>query len=491
MKFISIDIGTTGGKVALFSQDIQLLSCFRKDYPTYYTPNGHQAKQDPNDWWEMAVEGIHKVIDETGTDKSEIAGIGLSCMTPVLLPVDKNGKPLSKAWLWYDRRAAGMAEKVRQKMNDSEFEKITGSVCKDISFLPKLLHFRETEPSCYENTYMFLQANGYLVYQLTGSLCMDRSHGELLLLSDKETGEYSREICNAFAIDEEKLPPIVDSDRAAGRLSAAAAQKTGLPQGIVVVSGGHDSALSAYALGILKQGDACLDIGNAANLVMCTETAISCKAADSYRHPVRGKWLFQIFSATIGAAFRWYKDLFGAAETIIAEKEGVSVYDILCREAAKSPPGANGVIFMPYLQGAQQNIHSSGAFLNLKLGHCRQDMIRALLEGCAMSIRLNMEQMEEASGIGMKEITVCGGGSRNLVWLQIFADVLNRSLVVLPISDAAVTGAAMLVKKEVETDIFFHEGENVKSKRVLPDSRRAEVYNQVYSQFYQAFTKNN
>ena len=520
MKYIGIDIGTTGGKAAVFSENMEPLYVWRRDYPAYLGEGG-RAEQDPEDWWRIAVDGIREILSEAGVSPAEVGGVGLSCMTPVLLPLDAKGNPLERAWLWYDTRGAACVEEIREKLSVEEQIRIAGSACKEVSFLNKLLWFRKKMPEKYRETAAFMQASGYLAYRMTGEMSLDASHGELLFLVDKERGDYSQEVFEAFSLDRKKFPDIHPVDRIAGKLTAEAARELGLPEGTPVLSGGHDSALSAYALGVLEPGDACLDIGNAANLAMCTETPVYCPAGDAYRHPREGKWLFQIYSATVGAAFRWFRDVFGKEETRIAEERGISVYDLLCETAREAAPGAGGLLFLPYLQGAQQWAEASGAFLNIRMGSGRPEFVRALLEGCAYSVRYNMEQMEEASGLGIERLTVCGGGSKNRFWLQIFADILQKPLRVSGIQEAAITGAAMLAKRAVEgreacegnlsremaeggkagegpeedrtveesrVDTAQNPGENAGAdETIFPNAASAEIYNRGYAEFRRAF----
>jgi len=489
MKYLSIDIGTTGGKVALFSGNMELLCCWRQDYPTYITEEGLGVEQNPEDWWNLVKEGVPRVLAEAGISGEEVNGIGISCMTPVLLPVDREGKPLCRSWLWNDRRGAGYLEQICQRISRDEQIRIVGTVCKEVSFLNKLLFYRDKMPEAYDRTAAFLQASGYLAYRLTGRICMDASHGELLFLTDKMTGDYSRKIFEKFSLNIKKFPPICPVNQVAGFMTKQTAEELGLKSGIPVLSGGHDSALSAYALGAKEAGDACLDLGNAANLIMCTETPVFCPAGDVYRHP-DGKWLFQIYSATIGAAFRWLKDNFGIKEQALETETGISAYDQLCETAKRSIPGANGLLFLPYLLGAQQDSEVSGAFLNIRLMHKWPDFIRALLEGCAYSVRYNMEQMEKAAGMRMEEITVCGGGSKNLFWLQIFADVLNKPLRISRIREAAVTGAAMLVRtvRPADTKEAGRKDKRMTQKELVhPDSGQAVIYELSYQRFREAF----
>jgi xylulokinase len=483
--YLSVDVGTTGGKVLLFSEDMELHQIFRRDYPTYRSDSGDQAEHDPEDWWKMCRAGIREVLAAERIGGESVAGIGLSCMTPIVLPVDRTGKALTRAWLWYDRRGASMLPEIHAAFQPGELQELCGSECKEISFLPKLLYLRKTQPEIYREADAFVQANGYLIRRLTGQRCLDTSHGELLHLVEAKSGQYSDRVFSALGLERAKFPDLIGSDRIAGRITPEAAKETGLATGTPVVSGGHDSALSAYAFGMDREGKACLDIGSAANLVMASGSTVACPAADAYRYPEKGKWLFQIYSATIGTSLRWFAQTFCQEELRVAKESGRSVYDILCEEAKQAPAGADGLLFYPCLQGAQQCSRLSGSFRGIRLPQGKECFIRALLEGCAMSVRYNKEQMEQASGIRISELTACGGGSKNDDWLQIFADIMGLPIRTYEITEAAATGAAMLAYAAVTGKNPLR---NRRSERTIrPTESGMNHYETVYRRFKDGF----
>ena len=477
MYYLSLDIGTTGGKTLLFSQDMQLRQLYQQDYPTHHNSTDDEAEHDPQDWWAFAKHGVSRVLQAEGISGEAVAGIGLSCMTPVLLALDADSRCLTRAWLWYDRRAAKMLPAIERAVPPERMAALCGSTCKEVSFLCKLLHFKSAQPELYAKTAAFVQANGYLVYRMTGRITLDSSHGALLHLVEKESGRYCAELFDTFQISRAKFPPLIPAAAVAGTLTEAAAAELGLSAGTPVVSGGHDSALSAYAFGLDTPGKACLDIGNAANLVMAAPDAVVCPAADVYGYPEGGKWLFQIYSATCGAAFRWYRNTFGPRQP----QTGVSDYDVLCAEASRSPAGANGLIFLPYFQGAQQCARLQASFRNMALHHTRADFVRAVLEGCAMSVRLNREQMEQAAGFPINTLYACGGGAQNPFWLQIFADVLGVPVTADNIQNAATTGAAMLAYKTVTGKRPTVAGRVQRIIQPLAENRAA--YDAAYARF--------
>lgn len=485
MSYLSIDIGTTGGKVLLFSDDMVLLQTYQADYPTYQNGKPDQAEHDPEDWWKLAKDGVRHVMHAIGAEP--VRAIGLSCMTPVMLALDASGHPLSRAWLWCDRRGGGMLPYIHDRIPAKRFVEICGSSLKEISFLAKLMYFKEKMPELYDETFAFLQANGYMIYKMCGRMVLDESHLSLLHLFEKKDCSFSTEILEALDIDRAKFPELCAMKQIVGTLSAAAAKELGLAAGIPIVAGGHDSALSAYVYALDTPGRACVDIGNAANLVMASASAVRCPAADIYIYPDGHKWLFQIYTATCGAAFRWFRNLFGQEEMRIAQAENVSEYDLLCHEARKTTVGANGLLFLPYLQGSQQCASVSGSWTNIRLSHTRSDFIRSLLEGCAMSVRYNKEEMEKDSGIRIEYLTACGGGSKNRFWLQIFADVLNLTIHVSRITEAACTGAAMLAYAAVNGN----NRENSKQAEdvIVPNAEDVSRYNEIYERFSAVFNR--
>lgn len=484
MYYLSIDIGTTGGKVLLFDEKLNLLRDYRADYLTYHNDTDHQAEHDPEDWWRVAVDGVRKVTADVNVH--QIAGIGLSCMTPVLLPVDEAGNPLTRAWIWSDRRGEIMLPELFEKISAQRIIEICGSSAKPISFIVKLLYYNKHFPKLYEKTDAFLQANGYLIRRMTGVSCVDRSHVSLMHLVDKDTLEYSDEVFSKLDLDRSKFPELVEMGCNIGMLTETAGEELGLPAGIPVIPGGHDSALSAYSFSLDEPGKACLDIGNAANLVMGAASAVNCPAADVYVYPERGKWLFQIYCATCGASFRWFRNVFAASLIKTAEEKGVSEYDLLCEEAAISPPGAKGMLFFPNLQGSQHCAHVSGRWEGIGLQHNRADFIRSLLEGNAMSVRYNKEAMEQASGLLTNHLKVCGGGAKSRFWLQIFADVLNCTVEVNQVSEAAGTGAAMLVQRVVKGKM--ERCESCKQKMIItPNPENVKTYERVYAAYKKNF----
>jgi xylulokinase len=466
-KLIGIDIGTTGCKVSLFSLKGELLAHYREDYPTYTTVE-NASEQDPLDWWRTASSGMRDVLQKEAVFGGEIAAIGLSCMTPVLLPIDTMGNPLCRAHIWSDRRADNIVSELEQYYGKENFHKRTGNILKAGYLLPKLYWQMINQRHIYDAAVSYLQIDGYIALRLTGQRCMNKSHCELTGLNLLPSGSWLDEVISLFKLDPHKLPEITETGSVIGYTLDGLEKECGIPAGIPVVSGGHDSALSSFALGISKTGHVCLDIGNASNLVMCIDKTICCKEADFYRHPVQGIWLFQIYSATTGGAFRWLRNILNTL------KPGTVDFPRLTKMAEAASPGCKGLIFLPYFCGSQFNDNSKAAWYGLMLDHGLNEMVRAVMEGCALSIRLNMETMEQASNVDIKTIIATGGGAIDEFWMQMHANILRRPLKVRPITNAAVFGAAMLARQTVLG--IPYEPEFSEEKIFTPDRTYEDIY---------------
>lgn len=477
-KILGIDIGTTGCKVALFGENGTVLSHFQKDYSTHHPfpgANEHSAQ----DWWDHACEGIRTVLSDAGADGRQISAIGLSCMAPVLLPLDGNGVPLDHAQIWSDRRGDSYLPEINQTIGPGRMESITGNSVKGGYMLPKLMWLKRNKPDVFQHARHFLQPNGYIALQLTGVYSMDTSVSEVTSMTDIADGQWSREICSAFGVGMDTLPPVIPANGIAGYTRDGLQSICGLPAGIPVVSGGHDSALSAFVLGIEQPGQSCLDIGNASNLIMCIDRPVRHMASDFYRHPLPGGWLFQIYSATTGAAFRWI------GQILDPNKQGRVDYNSLCQQAEQSPAGANGLLFLPYLSGSQHRENACGLFYGLRLEHRQEDLIRSVLEGCAYSVRYNMDCMQQISQQDIKTIIVTGGGSANDVWVQIHADILEKPLLVRNVSNAAVMGAAMLARQTVMGKRYDADAILGTGRVVEPYAQNRSHYEDCYERFRQ------
>ncbi len=336
-------------------------------------------------------------------------------------------------------------------------------------------------PRCHQ----VLQANGYIVLQLTGVFCMDSSHGPLTLFYDSERRKWSEELVDAMGIDPAKLPPIVACAEVVGTVTAAAAEATGLAAGTPVVAGMTDGTAAGIEVGLVRPGDAAEMTGQSTVLLICSDRPYLGKDLIPLGHPTPGLHLVVGALVASGGALRWFRDQLGETERMEAERRGVDPFDLLGAAAAQSPPGANRLIFLPYMYGERSPIwdtNARGVFFGLSLATKKGDLVRAIMEGAAFGLRHNVDAAL-AAGFTLDNLACVGGGARSMLWNQIKADVLNRPIhlpraaVGAPMGDAivAAVGAGLYGSLEEAVGQMVGAGQNFE-----PEPGTVKIYDRLY-----------
>ena len=437
---IGIDIGTTGAKAILCDWRGAMLAQASEEYPTVF-PQPGWAEQDPDRWWQAVRHILVRIFAETGVSAQAVAAVGVSCQAPSLVAVDEVGVPVFPALIWMDRRSESQCDRLRRTIDEETISQINGGRIDPYFLAPKLLWLRDEAPDTYARCHQVLQANGYIVHKLTGVFCMDASHGPLTLLFDPVHQTWSPTLVAAMQIDPAKLPPVVPCVEVVGVVTAAAAAATGLAAGTPVIAGMTDGTAASIEVGMVRPGDAAEMTGQSTVLLICSDSPYHGRDLFPLGHPIAGLHLVVGAMVATGGALRWFRDQLGESEVAEAQRLGADPFDLLGRRAAQSPPGANHLIFLPYMYGERSPIWDSdarGVFFGLSLATTKGDLVRAIMEGAAYGLRHNIETAA-ADGFPVATLACVGGGARSALWNQIKADVLG-----LPISlPAAASGAAM------------------------------------------------
>ncbi|MCS6826601.1 MAG: FGGY-family carbohydrate kinase [Caldilinea sp.] len=437
---LGVDIGTTAAKAILCDRNGTLLAQAGEEYPTAF-PQPGWAEQDPEAWWRATCHVVRRVLEVAQLPAQAVAGVGVSCQAPTLAAVDATGHPLYPALIWMDRRAEPQCAQLRSEVDEDLVAEINGGRIDPYYLAPKLRWLREQEPDVYARCHQVLQANGYIVHKLTGVFCMDSSHGPLTLCFDSGRRKWSPRLLEAMKLDLDKLPPVRPCGEVVGVITPKAAEATGLAPGTPVIAGMTDGTAAAVEVGLMKPGDAAEMTGQSTVLLICSDAAYQGKALIPLGHPVPGLHLVVGAMSATGGALRWFRDQLGECEVAEAQRLGIDPFELLSARAAQSPPGANRVIFLPYMYGERSPIWDSaarGIFFGLSLATTKGDLVRAIMEGAAYGLRHNVETAAEA-GFALETLACVGGGARSALWNQIKADVLGRP-VTLPL---AASGAAM------------------------------------------------
>ena len=351
MKYIlAHDLGTSGNKATLFSDEGKMITSEVFRYDCHYF-NTNWAEQDPEDFWKAICVTSRNLIDKARIDPGDIAAVSFSGQMMGCLCVDKQGNPLRPSIIWADQRAQAQAAALGEQISLRDFYHIAGHRNSASYGLQKLMWVRDNEPGVYAKTYKALNAKDFIVLRLTGKFYTEPSDATSNACIDLNTLQWSDKIVNASGIDGDKLPEIVPSTTVAGEVTPWAAGQTGLKAGTPVVMGGGDGLCSNVGAGSISPGRTFSCIGTSAWVATTSEKPLFDEEMRTFTwaHIVPGLYSPTGTMQAGGSSYNWLKGQVAKYETAVAKVQGISPYDLINAEAAKSPVGANGVLFLPYL----------------------------------------------------------------------------------------------------------------------------------------------
>jgi xylulokinase len=421
-RLVGLDVGTTSVKGIAIDPRGDVLHIAERGYPLS-TPRPGWSEQAPDDWWGAAAA----VLDECAADRA--LGIGLSGQMHGLVTLDERDRPLRPAILWNDGRTQAQCEEIETRVGRERLVQLTGNRALAGFTAPKLLWLAEHEPDVYARIRSIVLPKDYVRLHLCDEHAIDVADASGTLLFDVAARRWSAEVLAALDVDPAWLPQVFESPEASGETHG----------GVPVAAGAGDQAAGALGVGVVAEGGPASVVLGTSGVVFA---ALDRYAADpegrvhAFCHAVPGAWHVMGVMLSAAGSLRWLRDAVG----------GDVEYDVLLGEAARWAPGAEGLLFAPYLAG-ERTPHADpdarGAFVGLGLRHDRGAMARAVLEGVAFALRDSLELVE---GLGGRPSAgrVSGGGVRSDLWLEIVASVLDLPLEVTRVDEGAAYGAALL-----------------------------------------------
>ena len=428
MRYIlAHDLGTSGNKAALFSEEGDMIGSEVFSYDTHYF-NETWVEQDAFDWWKAVCESTRGILARTGIAAADIKAVSFSGQMMGCLCVDKEGRPLRPSIIWADQRSVKQAAEIQKKISLTDFYHIAGHRNTPSYGVQKLMWVRDNEPEIYKNTYKVLNAKDYIVFRLTGNFYTEPSDANSMACFDLKTFDWSDRIIEAAGVDRDKLPQIIPSARMAGEVTEKAAQETGLKAGTPVVMGGGDGVTANIGCGSIAPGKTYCCLGTSAWVTTTAEQPVFDEEMRTvtWAHVIPGMYAPNGTMQYAGGSYNWLKKEICRMEQKEAQEAGISPYELMNQEIEKSPAGSNGVIFLPYLLGERAprwNEDARGAFIGIKPENTRNDILRSVLEGITMNLSICLEILRSAVEIG--EITVVGGGAKGHIWRQMMADIFQ------------------------------------------------------------------
>ena len=431
---IGIDLGTSTCKIVAVDDEGRVRAKATRDYPMINLRSGW-AEQEPHLWWGAADEAMSELTAQLPRRGEEVRGIGLCGQMHGLTALDADGEVIRPAILWNDQRAAAECDWITEQAGGlDELLRMTRN-----RMLPgftggKVIWLREHEPENFARMTRLLNPKDYLRYLLTGAFATEVSDASGTGLFDVEHRTWSTELLEKIDVDRSLLPAVVESTEQTGTLSSELASRWGLPAATPVFGGGGDAVIQTTAMGLIEEGSAGFTIGTAGNV---TGGLSRCPDNPGGRVQVScgneaGRWHIMGVTLSAGGALQWLRDVLiplNPAEAVTFQR--------LIELARAVEPGADGVLFLPYLLG-ERSPHvapsASASLVGLSQHHRVGHIVRAVIEGVLMNMREILELCVDA-GLQTDRIIASGGATNEPMWLQTLADVLGREVV-------TVTGAA-------------------------------------------------
>ena len=436
--WMGIDVGTGGTRALLVNETGRVLGSATAPHDEMRMQQPLWAEQEPVNWWDAAVSAIRAVLAQTAIDAGEIRGIGLSGQMHGLVLLDADGEVIRPSLIWCDQRSQPQVDFINSKVGAEKVLQWTANPVLTGFTLPKLLWVRDHEPHNFERARHMLLPKDYLRYRLTGDFASEGSDASGTALFDVVGRRWSREFVDALGLDRALLPAVYESPQISGKISTEAARLTGLRAGTPVAGGGGDQASSAVGNGIVTPGVVSCTLGTSGVVFAHMEQVAYDPAGRVHTvcHAVPGKWHVMGVTQGAGLSLQWFRNQLAP---------GVA-YSELTREAAKSPAGAQGLDWLPYLMGERTphlDAQARGGWIGLTARHNRGDLVRALIEGVCYS-QLDCLEIVESLGVPVDSVRASGGGATSPFWRQVLADVLNRKVVTLETQEGSAYGAALI-----------------------------------------------
>lgn len=442
---LSVDIGTSATKAVLFNQMLEVVSIARRQYPIH-NPHRGWSEQDPEEIVEAVVQAIRQSIENLpGRDKVSV--ISFSSQQYSLMAVNSNGRPLTNSLTWSDTRSAEIAEKFRKSPQADEIYAKTACPIDAIYPLSKIGWLQEHQE--FETGTRFISIKEYVLFRLTGHLIVDWSTASATGMFNIHKNQWDQAALGLLGITSANLSELVSPRTILPGIKKEFLTATGLAIGTPLVIGGGDGPLANLGVGATRPDILAINVGtSAAARCAITKPKVDPKGRLWTYVADEGLWVLGGIVSSGGLVYRWWIENSSPCEAKSESDQllpaGMEAAD---RQAAATPPGSEGLLFIPYLGGEQcpnWHPHTRGSFFGLDFRHQRGHMTRAVLEGITRSLYRVAEQIQGMLGHPFREIRVTGGLTQSPVWLQVAADMFGVPVVVPKSIEGSARGAAIL-----------------------------------------------
>lgn len=483
---LGIDLGTSSVKAMLLDMDGGVIAVKAKEYGVDI-PHPGWAQQDPELWWESLAGVLRWLKSHYRTACEAVCAVGYSGQMHGLVLTDADGIPVRPAIIWLDQRAGSQLEEIGAALPEEEMGHVFCNRVSSGFAFPSLLWVREQEPEVFARAAHVLSPKDYIRYRMTGEIgaeVVDASSTTLFATGERD---WAWDVIERFHLPEHLFPAVHESADVAGNVTEQCAQETGLPAGIPVIFGSGDQPAQSIGNGVIGEGKIISNIGTGGQI-----SAFSSRPAydkklrtNTFCHAIRDAWT--IFGATLcsGMSLSWAKNKVFRAGS----------YEEINAAVAAVSPGADGLIYLPYLSGERtphMNPDARGVFFGMTLGQEQGHFLRAVMEGVTYSLRDCLGILQEL-GVDAPEIIASGGATASPQWMQMQADILGKPVRVSRVKEQACLGSCLLAA--VGTGVLPSLEEAcgrfaLMDERVyLPDAANADVYREGYDTYRRLYER--
>jgi gluconokinase len=443
---IGVDIGTTSTKSVLFTLKGSVIARHGIEYPLF-SPTPDTAEQDPEEIFQAVVKTIKHVIEAGSISSASVVCVSFSSAMHSLIAVDKAGKPITKCITWADSRSAAWANKIKTEMDGHGIYLRTGTPIHPMSPLSKLLWLRHEHPDIFARSYKFISIKEYVFFRLFNTYVIDYSIASATGLFNLQSLQWDGEALQVAGVSAEQLSrPVPTTEIMLGMDEHLASDMNLLPATPFVV-GASDGVLSNLGVNAIDPGVIAITIGTSGAIRTVTDRPQTDPKGRIFCYALtENHWVIGGPVNNGGIVLRWIRDQLGSAEVETAARLNRDPYEILTELAATVKPGADGLIFHPFLSGERAPLWDSnarGSFFGLGLHHKKEHLIRAALEGVIYNLYTVFLALEELIGQPAK-IQATGGFARSEQWRQMMADIFDHDVYVPESVESSCLGAAIL-----------------------------------------------
>lgn len=489
---LAIDIGTTSVKTLLVDRGGRVLGQESREYPLR-TPGPDRAEQNPDEIFAAVLEGVERVVRKAGIRPRDLLCASLSSAMHSLIALDGHGAPLTECIIWADNRSREQAERLKADGRGRRIYLNTGTPIHPMSPLPKLMWLRERAPEVFQRARMFLGIKEYVLYRLFGQYVTDHSLASATGLFHLRNRTWDTDALEAAGVEPERLPELMPTTGILTGLNPRYADKMGLAHDLPFVVGASDGVLANLGIGASEPGTVAVTIGTSGAVRGTVTEPLTDPKQRLFCYALTDRhWVIGGAINNGGIMLRWVRDELATLEAAEARERGMDPYDHLSFLASEVPPGADGLLFLPFMAGERApyyNANARGVFFGLSLAHSKRHMIRAVMEGVMFRILSVVNALRELTG-QENEIRASGGFARSSFWCSLLADIVGTRVAIPDSIESSGLGAAKLALLAMGEIRDFAELAHWNRVPVLyePDRAHREIYARlepIYNRVYE------